>query len=444
MSAQGLSGDPREILRSQVEQWVLGPLRSHGWSAAITREANRGPSIEVTADKGAVGTRIAVLYGSGGISTATYEQLRTQVDHIFFAFGDRSDLDSLTVDVTVPIDPIVDFLPFLIGLNKKVEPDQSPAVVPHPQKTVRRLTAENPLQAVMARLEQFTSVKLAERLVERRSTSVSSSLSSQQVSGKATGIAYSMRSALDYFSSTPVDKLNRRVIGLYYGTLAFSQAEMLASPSGPGDLDEVEEMTKQGHGLYTFPVQSDGFAGFRVGVLATGFMSRWMSFLGYDVSAYPKKKPRTLRDLCGLPDRMVCPLQDLFASIPEIDDLHAEVFGGQPGWISAAHDTLSNARTPALGPRVSKPTSTYAKLIDRSGKVPIASIENAGWPFAEIQEARHHEGEGRTFRVRVDHTGHEIWWSALPVHSSPYGKQATLLFPTLGGHREYRTIYIAA
>ena len=33
-----------------------------------------------------------------------------------------------------------------------------------------------------------------------------------------------------YVVSTPRDALNRRVLGLYYGTMALAQAEMLTSP----------------------------------------------------------------------------------------------------------------------------------------------------------------------------------------------------------------------
>ena len=133
-----------------------------------------------------------------------------------------------------------------------------------------------------------------------------------------------MRSALDYLVSTSSDSLNKRVVSLYYGTMALAQAEMLASPSGPVDLDEVENMTKQGHGLYTLPVPAGGFADLRVGILATGFMPRWVEFLGHDTTRFPRKKART-SDLGDEYANMVHPLRDLFAAMPEIDDLFAEV-----------------------------------------------------------------------------------------------------------------------
>ena len=47
------------------------------------------------------------------------------------------------------------------------------------------------------------------------------------------------------------------------------------------------------------------------------------------------------------PAGMACSLRDLFASMPEIDDLFAEVFDGPPGWISVAYDQQANAQRPA-------------------------------------------------------------------------------------------------
>ena len=132
---------------------------------------------------------------------------------------------------------------------------------------------------------------------------------------------------------------------------------------------------------------------------------------------------------------MACLLPDLFASMPEIDDLYAEVVGGPPRWISVAYDQVANARRPAR-----KVTSTYGLLLDSSGKVSVDSLHSAGWPIAEIRQETDGEGTGSVFRARVDHAGHDTMWPVLPTHSSPFGNNPALLFPTMGGLREYRTI----
>ena len=87
--------------------------------------------------------------------------------------------------------------------------------------------------------------------------------------------------------------------------------------------------------------------------------------------------------------------------------------------------------------------STYGLFLDPSGEISVDSLKSAGWPLAEIRQAEDHEGKGTAFRARVDHAGHDLWWTVLPTHSSPFGNSPALLFPTVGGLREYRTIAAA-
>ena len=203
MEDQSTSANPRlGLLRREIEQTVLKPLRSHGWSADIVREVDRHDCIEIAAKRGAVATRIAVLYSSSGISNASYRELSHRVDRIFFR-GQPYMLDSFASGVAVPVEPLGDFFPFLVDLNKQVEPDRSPPTMTRRTTTVRRLTAENPLEAVVSRLQQFTREKLAPKLVERRAATEDITLTPEAIAAKATGVAYSMRSALDYVVSTP-------------------------------------------------------------------------------------------------------------------------------------------------------------------------------------------------------------------------------------------------
>ena len=169
-----------------------------------------------------------------------------------------------------------------------------------------------------------------------------------------------------------------------------------------------------------------------------------MKFLGYNTSDYPQKRPKSSwPNLDGVPAGMDCSLQDLFASMPEIDDLYEEVFGGPPGWVSVVYDQLANwgrSRSDATAREVG---STYAQFIDRSGKVPVERLKSAGWPLAEIQQVDDYEDTGIAFRARVDHAGHEFWRTVLPTFTSPFViSNALLLFPTVGGLRRYRTIAV--
>ena len=432
--------NPRlELLREAVEHKVLSPFRSHGWSAEIAHEVDHHDCIEIAANRETVAVRIAVLYSSSGISNAVYRELSNRVERIFFR-GQPYKLGSFTRGVTVPVESIDGFFAYLVELNKQLEPDRSHASTPGTPPKVRRLTAENPRDAVIARLQQFTSETPARRMVERRAEAEDSALSSPESKTKATGVAHSMRSALDYRVSTPRDPLNKRILGLYYGTVALAQAEMLASPSGPADLHTVEAMTRYGHGLFTAPPSHSGFADLHVGVQANGFFPQWMKFLGQDTSGNPPTRPGSLTDLEKVPTGMACLLPDLFASMPEIDDLYAEVVGGSPRWILVAYDQEANARRPLRNATARTVDSTYGLFLDSSGKVSAECLESAGWPLAEIRRLDDYDFAGTVFRARVDHAGHDLWWKALPTHSSPFGNSPALLFPTVGGLREYRTI----
>ena len=436
-----ISKNPRlDTLRREVEEKVLNPFRWHGWSAEIVREIDRDSCIKIAARRDTVTTRIAVLYSSSENSNARYKELSKEVDRIFFR-GQPYMPDTFARGVTVPVQPLRDFFPFLVDQNKRLEPDCSQLVNSRRPPKVLRLTAENPLDAVIARLQQFTSTILARKLVERRAKTESTPLEAEVICSKAIGIAYVMRGALDYIVSTPRDALNKRVLGLYYGAMALAQAEMLASPSGSTDLDDVESMTRNGHGLYVLPDTSCGFADLQVGVLANGFFPKWMKFLGHDISGYPQKKPTSEDDLKEVCAGMVCSLRDLFASMPEIADLFAEVFGGPPGWVSVVHDLQANGGMSVLDAKSEKVGSTYVQFIDHSGKVSVEMLKNAGWPLAEIRQVEDHEDTGTALRGRVDHAGHDLFWTVLPTFTSPFvNSSPLLLFPTVGGIQQYRTI----
>ena len=433
------STNPRlDLLRQEVVDKVLKPFQRQGWTAEIAREVDQHDCIEVVASRKAVARRIAVLYSSSGISNADYKELAGRVDRIFFR-GQPYKFESFVSGVGVPVEPLDGFFAFLIEVSKEVEPDRSPTTAPRVPGKIRRLTAENPLDAVMARLQQFTSETLARKLVERRAEADGATLAGDVLGTKATGVAYSMRSALDYIVATPRDPLNRRVVALYYGTMALAQCEMLASPSGPVGLDKLEAMTRNGHGLYTVSDSDGGIADLYVGVLATGFFPQWMEFLGHDTSDYPERRPRSPADVTKVSAGMACLLPELFASMPEIDDLFADVVGGPPAWIFAAYDQEANAQRPGPGRSGQSVGSTYGLFIDPSGRVPLERLKCAGWPLAEIRQSDD-EGRRRMYRARVDHAGHDYMWTVLPTHASPFLNGPVLLFPTMGGLRQYRTI----
>ena len=110
--------NPRlDALRRAVRQRVLIPLRSHGWSAEIASEVDHHDCIEVAAKRGAVETRIAVLYSSSGISNSSYKELSNPgVDQIFLMVTLICSIP-LRAEFLFSVESLDDFFAFLVDLE---------------------------------------------------------------------------------------------------------------------------------------------------------------------------------------------------------------------------------------------------------------------------------------------------------------------------------------
>lgn len=93
----------------------------------------------------------------------------------------------------------------------------------------RALVADVPIDAVWLRLRQVGSVKLAEATLVERARRAGGPVDPGVVRMKAEGLAYAIRNAVDYYRFAQ-HSVSQRVLNLYYGTMAFAAAEMLAKP----------------------------------------------------------------------------------------------------------------------------------------------------------------------------------------------------------------------
>jgi hypothetical protein len=437
MGGTGIESRMR-ILRDAAEQQILKPLRTHGWQAAEPERHDDGEYLVIAATKGAATRKIALLY-----STATdnkyYKRLDGTVQRIFIN-GSLYHPESYAYGITTPVEPVADFFAALVGWNKELAPEARPAKwIPSQQKAVRRITSERPIEGIWARLDQLASITMARKLIRSRAEALAIDLSSDAVETKASGTAFALRNASEYYRSSPTDSLNKRIISLYYGTLALAFAEMLSSPAGPVDLDEVEGMTKLGHGLYTFPSTEPEFGSLTIGVLASGFFPRWASFLGYDISTFPKAKPKVAADVEKLPSGMATTLRDVLGAIPELSDLFLAVFSAAPSWVVPSFDSDANPNMFSMNRKARQTSSTYITLIDPSCRLGLERIRDAGWPLGEVGEPVD-DKDGRRFKVRVDHAGYDYWHEVLPIHRSPFESRMSLVVPTLAGVVEYRAV----
>lgn len=426
------------ILRDAAKQQILGPLLSHGWMAAIKTESADGEYLVIDAEKNSVKHSVALMYTSA-TDNRHYKDLEKTVSHIF-TNGQLYNVEAYARGITVPISSIGDFFPLLVEWNSELAPAKPIRRIKTTSSTILRIISENPLAGIWSRLSQFSSAELAKKLVLKRANVDGIALTGAQVHSKASGIAFSLSNAADYYKGAPNESLNKRVLSLYYGTLSLAFAEMLASPNGPANLDELEGMTKQGHGLFALPSVTGNFGDLKVGVIATGFYPNWVSFLGYDTGFYPRAKAKSVSDLddfAKYPSQSFANMSALLSAIPELGDLFTQVYDDEPAWLIPYIDMASYR---AL--KGSAPSSSYIFLKDRSNKISESRIASQDWPFSELTKIDTSD-DGEVFRVRIDHSGLEAWHEALLLHRSPYLSSSTLIMPVLGGVTDYRVTSLA-
>jgi hypothetical protein len=351
-------------------------------------------------------------------------------------------LDSFAFGVSVPVSGLDAFHGLLLEWNAasstgKFAPELGDSVVIEiPPPTTRTLLSEEPIKAVWLRLRQIQSITLASKLISERASLAKLHLTDEQIHSKAEGVAYALRNAHDYFHAADARNVSQKIVNLYYGCMSFAFAEMLASPSGAEKLSEIEENTKQGHGLYTVDTKEDGLGALAVGILSSGFFRAWMRSLNISLDHAPQKKPRLPKDLQQISPDAWIKIEQIFGSIPEIGDLFAEIFDSVPRWLTPTFDMNANSNSSR---HVAKVSRTYAVFVDESGRMTKEHIAECPGPISEIIEVRSDYPEARCFRVAVDHPGEKIWWNALKLHHSPF-KQHSLIRPIFGEVFEYRAI----
>jgi hypothetical protein len=432
-----------DILRRDAESKLLAPLRVHGWTATIDREVEQGEYLIVKAERAGVEHKVAIMYSSG-TANAVYKALAQQVEHILIN-GELYKLGSYAYGIATPVSTANDFHGILIGWNNasatgKFAPNAHAApIAAHPPKH-RTLLSEEPIEAIWLRLRQLTSVTLARKLVATRAANESVPLEDEVVRTKAEGLAFSLRNASDYFKMRDGQNVSQRVLNLYYGSMAFAFAEMLAAPNGPASLADIEKITTQGHGLCTLDGERDGLECVVVSTVATGFFASWMKFLGISTDTFPRQKPKVYADLAKQSPSSWLTVEALFARIPEVTDLFLDIFTSKPAWVTPTYDDEANPSFSLFGNAKERPTTTYSVFVDDSARLTADDIASLPGPISQIVEVASKD-PGRHFRAAVDVTGKDIWWDALPIHHSPFERTA-LIVPAFGSVGEYRAICI--
>jgi len=437
-----------EILANSVENHILDLLRPQGWAARIIENNSGGEYIVVEAQKGHTIKKVALLY-TPSTDRAYLQTLAATVD-VVHTNDASSQVKHYNLANGKSMTSISDFGSILVAWNKEIAPQVQGRPIRRRPIRHRRIVAEDPSEAVWTRLEQFSSVNVASNLIAQRIRDAGEEPVAERVTAKAQGVAFSVRNAVDYLRSTPQESLTKRIISSYYGCLSLASAEMLAAPSGPASLDELEGFTKNGHGLFTLNTTPGDLGALGVGVLASGFFRHYANFLGADVSVFPRDRAKTPEQVAARPPRTYCTLGDLLATIPEVGDLVASATGAKLRWLTPVPEPrtqMSGFSAMGIG------GSSYIRLLDRSGQVTPEEIALEEWPIAELSEVELSEEDltqyglgrgGKMFRSRVDHPGAQYHWDVIPTHKSAFMNNPVLLLPPLGSLNTYRSLAFVA
>ena len=434
------------ILRRDAELKFFEPLRTHGWTVSVEQEFRHGEYLLIAAERGGHRHRIALLYSSA-TDNAVYKAAARLAEHIFFN-GEPYMVDSFAYGLDKPVGPASDFHSLLLVWNAtssegKFAPSgdkTAPATASRPKHRV--LLSEEPIEAIWLRLRQLQSVTLAKKTISERALQEAAPLAEDAVCSKAEGVAYALRNAMDYFHTNDIRNVSQRVLNLYYGSMAFAFAEMLASPLGPSALVEIEESTKRGHGLYTLDGLRGGLENLVVGIETPGFYPAWIKSMGIATDAVPSrnKRPQQYQELGKLPAWSWLTIEQLFGRIPEVSDLFNDIFESAPGWVLPFYDQSANQGLSLFGSK-KPPSRSYVQFMDKSSRLTKEDIAAFPGPIHEIAEVAA-EHPGRYFRAAVDHTGKSVWWEALQLHHSPFKRNA-LILPIFETVSEYRAICLA-
>lgn len=426
------------ILEKNARERIMVPFTKHHWNCKIAGSYPNGEYLIIEVLKGEIKFKLAFLYSCATANTV-YKLLDKEVDLIVLN-SEFYHLESYAFGISTDVIELKSLQKYIVTWNSeasngKVSFGGQEKPLFKPKEFNSHIQSEQPINQIWSRIRQFKTKGLAEKLILQRSNGLSVKLNEETIKAKASGLAFCIQNGCDYFEAASKQKLNQRVVSLYYGAIAFASAEMLASPHGATSLQEVENMTKFGHGLFTFDsVDDNEFEGFVVGVLSNGFFKKWVEFLGCDVSSFPSKKPRKSTDV-DLSSEYVTTLVELFSHIPELEGLFRMVSDTPTNWLIFNHDSESNGGHFFNSERAS---DTYVNINDMSCSKTIEDLAKLDLPIEQIEYIAS-EYPGLNFKALIRHPEHEYWHGAIKQHHSPFTASSYIL-PIFGNVSEYRCI----
>lgn len=415
--------------------------RDMEWNLSICEEHGYESYIVFSMGKKDISHRIGYLY-SQSTDKSIYRLLEKTADVILIhGRGISFDRENqFSAGCTIPVIPDNEFLYVIIDWTMELM-GCSPIINPTQKKSFSRentikIIEENPLEQIYTQLRALTSKSVAYKAVERHDKEKNTHLSPEIMDSKAVGVSHLIQNAIDYYSSASTENMTQRMLNLYYGTIAFMEAEMIVYGGKYKNLSKIEDVTKSGHGLTTFGDATD-LKDFYVGAMSNGLFRAWLSHRGVDVSDFPASR----KDVKS--SEFKISLFALLCHIPELQNVLQEIdIEYKPYFLFPYYDmTFNSVQSYGNSVYQRKYNGSCIALLNLEGKCNYEWEKQLVYsflaPFTIIGKYKGDTSEG--WRVFVLHESDKKHWDSYNTHK---GLSTTAIIAPLFKRTDAWDVYI--
>ena len=426
--------DVRELNQiADVLGWELTEVRSDGYHSYLVYQIQRREDPSAS-------HRFARLY-SQSTSRSVYQQLSAEVEYIFIHGMGFDPHDSFSQGCAVPVLPESEFRYVLtdwhmasLGIAPRFGGETAVTEETREERVIH-IVEENPMEQIYTQLRALTSKAVAARSVEYHAAQRGQTWERSVIEAKAQGVAYLVQNAIDYYDNASTENITQRMLNLYYGTIALMEAEMLVYGDQYQKLEEIEAVTKNGHGMATFGDAAAGLEEFQIGVFRQGLFQAWLSHRGVDVSEFPDSKKAAQQSSWHIS------LNQLLYCIPELENILLEVDDGfRPGYLLPSYDTGLNWRR-----GFSKETyyhrtypGSYVNMIDLTERASETLVNEVFRDQTVVGTYEDNVTHSRGWRVYVHHGEDQHHYDVYKTHK---GLSASMVLRPLFGLTQDWEVY---
>lgn len=413
-----------EIMLKEFNSRISGYFKQHGWDANVINKDFNNEILFACVIKNSISKNISMIYSvqtNKSVYAIASQKCDLIIVHGVISEGDKHWYSEVQCPV-IEINNIIDVIRDWNEMVDNIKVDDTKII--HKKPDIIRMLSDNPSEQVMMLLQSLTSKEIAIEILKDKFNNIE--ISDEIVFSKAEGISLLIQNAIDYFNSDK-ENLTKRLLNLYYGTVAFIEAEILAAPNHKFvDLGSVEKITTNGHGLYTVDFNGHNIKNLYIGILekGRGLFPEWLDSRGIKADDFSKKraKENNLDPYC-------VPFVELLERIPELSTLlmlsesNYRARYIQPVFAQEMNRQFSlKAETKSY---VSQKNGSYVKLYDYTDTIAMKDIYNYLGPISQIEEVVEKDNYN-AYSFLVEHSDDEYWWQKLNIHKSSFSRDMIL------------------